>query len=67
MIAEEILKTVSKNKMIIAYMERQEIPSIDDLLDRRLIVKEMFMEGLLNKDWVDAEIMAVDFLLWKHK
>ena len=67
MIAEEILKAVSNNKMIIAYMERQEIPSIDDLLDRRLIVKEMFMEGLLNKEWVDAEIMAVDFLLWKHK
>ena len=67
MIAEEILKAVSNNKMIIAYMERQEIPSIDDLLDRRLIVREMFMEGLLNKDWVDAEIMAVDFLLWKHK
>ena len=67
MIAEEILKAVSKNKMIIAYMERQEIPSIDNLLDRRLLVKEMFMEGLLNKDWVDAEIMAVDFLLWKHK
>ena len=42
--------------MIIAYMERQEIPSIDNLLDRRLLVKEMFMEGLLNKDWVDAEI-----------
>ena len=66
-ITEDILQVISENKLIIAYMERKEIPSMDDLLDRRILVKEMFCEGFLDKNWYQAEILAVDFLLSKHK
>lgn len=66
-IGEALLQTISENKMIIAYMDKKIIPSIDELLDRRLLVKEMFFEGLLHKHWVEAEILAIDFLLSKYK
>lgn len=67
LISEELLETLSKSKLILKYMENKVLPSIDELLDRRLLVKEMDDEGLLTKHWLEAEILAVDFLLSKHK
>lgn len=67
LISEELLDTLSKSKLILNYMENKILPSIDELLDRRLLVKEMDDEGLLTKHWLEAEILAVDFLLSKHK
>lgn len=43
------------------------LPTIDYLLDRRLLIAEMDKEGLLTKHWLQAELLAVDFLLSKHK
>ena len=67
LISEELLETLSKSKLILKYMQNKILPSIDELLDRRLLVKEMDDEGLLTKHWLEAEILAVDFLLSKHK
>lgn len=66
-ISEELLETISNSKMIIEYMDGGVLPSIDTLLDRRLLVAEMDKEGLLTTHWLQAELMAVDFLLSKHK
>jgi hypothetical protein len=67
LISEELLETLSKSKLILNYMQSKILPSIDELLDRRLLIKEMDDEGLLTKHWLEAEILAVDFLLSKHK
>ena len=67
LISEELLETISNSKIIIEYMDGGVLPSVDDLLDRRLLVTEMDKEGLLTKHWLQAELLAVDFLLSKHK
>jgi len=67
LISEELLETISNSRIIIDYMDGGVLPSVDDLLDRRLLVVEMDKEGLLTKHWLQAELLAVDFLLSKHK
>ena len=66
-VSEEVLEIISNNKMIAEYMDNKVLPSIDNLLDRRLLVTEMDKEGLLTHQWLQAELIAVDFLLSKHK
>lgn len=67
LIGEELLEMISRNKMIIEYMDHKILPSIDELLDTRLLLGELSDTDLVSEHLIQAEIIAVDFLLSKHK
>lgn len=67
LIGEELLEMISRNKMIIEYMDHKILPSIDELLDTRLLLGELSDTDLVSEHLIQAEIIAIDFLLSKHK
>lgn len=66
-VSEELLEAISNKKIIVDYMSGGPLPSIDSLLDRRLAAMRLFDIGIMNHNCYIAEILSVDFLLWKHK
>jgi hypothetical protein len=67
LIGEELLETISRNRLIVRYMDYKILPSIDELLDMRLALKELGELELISEHLMQAEMISIDFLLSKHK
>ena len=67
LVGEELLNTIAHTKIIVDFMDKKILPSVDSLLDRRLVIDNLYKDGLIDEHWMRAEIIAVDFLLNKHR